>query len=151
MLYTPLLHPEVLSALARAGHGSRVLIADGNYPVTSESPTAAQKVFLNLRRGLVTVTDVLETLKTAIPIESAMVMSLPDGKSAAIHIEFQKLLPDGVRWIKRKRFQFYAEAKSAATTLVIATGEERRFANLLLTIGVIRSATHESADSPRLP
>ncbi len=33
MLKTKLTHPEILQALARAGHGSRVLIADGDYPV----------------------------------------------------------------------------------------------------------------------
>ena len=37
MLKTRLLHPEILNALARAGHGSRVLIADGNYPFATEA------------------------------------------------------------------------------------------------------------------
>jgi L-fucose mutarotase len=34
--------------------------------------------------------------------------------------------------------EFYQEAKSPDTALVIATGEQRRFANLLLTIGVVK-------------
>jgi L-fucose mutarotase len=140
MLFTGLLHPEMLSALARAGHGSRVLIADGNYPCATESSVTAQKVFLNLRRGMVTVTDVLEVLKETIPIESAMVMEVPAGQASTIHEEFRKLLPASVQLTERKRMEFYSEVKSPATALVIATGEERRFANLLLTIGVIRSA-----------
>lgn len=37
MLKTELLHPEVLEALGTSGHGSRVLIADGNYPFATGS------------------------------------------------------------------------------------------------------------------
>ena len=36
-----------------------------------------------------------------------------------------------------KRADFYAEARAPRTALVIATGEQRRFANLLLTVGVV--------------
>lgn len=89
---------------------------------------------------MVTVTDVLEVLKETIPVESAMVMELPSGQSAAIHETFRKLLPPEVAWTEKKRQEFYGEVKSSATALVIATGEERRFANLLLTIGVIKSS-----------
>ena len=32
MLKTKLLHPEILAVLGSNGHGSRVLVADGNYP-----------------------------------------------------------------------------------------------------------------------
>ena len=32
MLKLPVLHPEILSALASAGHLAKVLISDGNYP-----------------------------------------------------------------------------------------------------------------------
>lgn len=136
---TRLLHPEILSALGEAGHGSRVLLADGNYPFSTGSPAGARKVFLNLRRGLVRVTDLLEVLTETIPIESALMMSRPDGEPVPIHAEFKALLPGSVILAGKPRLEFYEEAKSHQTALVIATGEERRFANLLLTIGVIRS------------
>ncbi len=64
MLKTKLLHPDILQALGRAGHGSKVLIADGNYPFTTGSPATAEKVFLNLMPGMVKVTDVLKVLVT---------------------------------------------------------------------------------------
>lgn len=140
MLKTPLLHPEILAALGSAGHGSRVLIADGNYPYVTESPAAARKVFLNLRPGLVSVSDVLETLVAVIPIESAFLMEPADGQPVPLHETFRRLLPGNTPVHPRKRLDFYAEAKSPATTLVIATGEERRFANVLLTIGVVTRA-----------
>lgn len=138
MLKTPLLHPEILRALAAAGHGSRVLIADGNFPSSTETPVGATKVYLNLRRGLVSVIDVLETLVATIPIESALIMETPDGAVVPIHGKFRELLPETVPLSAKKRLDFYAEAKCPATTLVIATGEERRFANILLTVGVVR-------------
>ena len=139
MLKTRLLHPEILRALGSAGHGARVLLADGNYPFSTETPVTAARVFLNLRPGLVSVVDVLETLVETIPIESALIMEPPEGLVVPIHATFRHLLPESVPLSARKRHDFYAEAKSPATALVIATGEQRRFANLILTIGVVRA------------
>ena len=138
MILNRILHPDILSALARAGHGSCVLIADGNYPFSTNSPASAVKVFLNLRRGLVTVTDVLEVLRDTIPIEQATMMATRDGQPAPIHQEFIKLLPAGVPTRTLARAEFYAAVNQPATALVIATGEEQRFANLLITIGVVK-------------
>ena len=138
MLKTKLLHPEILSALGRAGHGARVLIADGNFPFSTRSPASAAKVFLNLMPGCVSVTDVLEALAETMPIESAKVMVPPDGSPQGIHDEFRAMLPDGLEIIEKGRFEFYDEVMSSQTALVIATGEQRRFANLLLTTGVVK-------------
>jgi len=147
MMLGKLLHPDILSALARAGHGSRVLIADANYPCATKSPPSARQVFLNLRPGLVQAKDVVMVVGEAVPIEAATVMEPPDGKPLAIHEEYRQSLPEGVEWVKRKRQEFYAEASSPDTTLVIATGEERRFANILLTIGVVKPKENESPGS----
>ena len=38
MLYSTLTHPNILRALAAAGHGSQILIADGNYPLATQTP-----------------------------------------------------------------------------------------------------------------
>lgn len=140
MLKTPLLHPEILQALGRAGHGARVLVADGNYPVSTEAPPSAIRTFLNLRRGLVSVTDVLAVLVESVPVESALLMAAPDGVAVAVHGRICELLPAEAIVGRHPRHEFYAEARSPATTLVIATGEERRFANVLLTIGVVRGS-----------
>ena len=115
------------------------MIADGNYPFSTEAPPTATRVFLNLRRGLVTVCDVLEVLVETIPIEAAMMMEAPEGFPTPAHDDYRKLLSGAMPITLRKRHDFYAEVKSPATTLVIATGEERRFANLLLTIGVVKT------------
>jgi len=133
-----MLQPDILSSLGRAGHGSCVLIADGNYPVSTHSPGSATKVFLNLRPGMVQVADVLEVLRDTIPIEQAMMMAAPDSQPAAVQQELIKLLPAGVPTRSLSRTEFYAAVSQPTTALVIVTGEERRFANLLITIGVAK-------------
>src|SRR5947207_6318254 len=74
MLKYQLLHPKISAALARAGHSAKVLIADGNYPASSTLGPHAELVSLNLSPGVVTCTQVLEALVTAIPIEAAFTM-----------------------------------------------------------------------------
>ncbi|MBN1591406.1 MAG: RbsD/FucU family protein [Pirellulales bacterium] len=137
MLKTKLLQPEILGILGMAGHGSQVLIADGNYPFLTGSPETAEKVFLNLMPGMVKVTDVLEALIAAIPIEAATVMVPDDGAEQPIFAEFRKLLSEGPELTKIGRFPFYDLVRTSDTALVIATGEQRIYANLLLTIGVV--------------
>ncbi len=138
MIINRLQHPDILLALGRAGHGSCVLIADGNYPVSTHSPASAAKVFLNLRRGLVRVADVLEVLRDTIPIEHATVMATRDGQPAPIHQELFKLLPAGVPTRSLSPAEFYSVVNQPLTALVIATGEEQCFANILITIGVVK-------------
>jgi L-fucose mutarotase len=137
MLKTTLLQPEILAALGSAGHGSRVLITDGNYPHTTGSHFAAKRVFLNLAPGLLTVTDVLKVITTAIPIESAHVMATANGSRPPIWDEFADLLP-GLDLHPIERFAFYETSRGTDVALVIATGEQRIYANILLTIGVVR-------------
>jgi L-fucose mutarotase len=137
MLKTRLLHPEILRALGEAGHGAQVLVADGNYPLLTRTGRAAHRVHLNLAPGLLTVTDVLRVLVDVIPVEAAHVMVPESGPEPGIFAEFRKLLPD-VPLQPLERFAFYDTACGPDLALAISTGEQRIYANLLLTIGVVR-------------
>ncbi|HUQ78538.1 MAG TPA: RbsD/FucU family protein [Patescibacteria group bacterium] len=139
MLKTRLLHPGILGALGEAGHGAQVLIADGNYPLLTRSSGHARRVYLNLAPGLVTVTDVLAVLVGAIPIEAAHVMVPDSGEEPAIFHDFRRLLPD-IPLQALARVPFYETARGPDLALAIATGEQRIYANLLLTIGVVMPA-----------
>lgn len=139
MLKSQLLHPEILHALASAGHGAQVLIADGNYPSSTGVAATATRVYLNFAPGLVSATDALRVLTTAIPIEAAHVMQTADGSEPPIFEEFRALLPD-LPLIPVERFAFYGQSSQPQTCLVIATGEQRVYANILLTIGVVPPA-----------
>jgi len=136
MLKQRLLHPEILEALASAGHGARILIADGNYPASTCLGENASLVYLNLAPGKPTVTEVLDILLTAVPVEDAAVMAPPEGPEPPVFQEFRSLMPDIVL-SKFERFEFYEEAAGTDTCLTIVTGEQRIFANLLLGIGVV--------------
>lgn len=137
MLKSPLLHPELLRALGGAGHGSKVLIADGNYPFGTGGPPEATRVYLNLAPGVLNVTQVLKVLAAAVPIEAAEVMVPEKGPEPAIFAEFRQVLGKDLPLQTLGRFPFYDAARDRSTTVVIATGEQRIYANILLTIGVV--------------
>lgn len=136
MLKQRLTHPEILEALASAGHGSRVLITDGNYPASTQLGENAALVYLNLAPGMPSATDVLKVVLTAIPVEEAAVMEPADGPEPAIFREFRGLLQE-VPLVSYDRFTFYEEASGPDTCLQIVTGEQRIYANILLTMGVV--------------
>lgn len=140
MLTSKLLHPEILRALAASGHFSQILIADGNYAVASRAPASATVVHLNLMRDLPRATDVLAALVDAVPLQAAAVMRTPDGREAPVQAEFRNMLPAGVEFAALERQAFYDAASSPLVSLVIASADTRRFANLLLTVGVLRPA-----------
>lgn len=136
MLKTTLLHPEILSALGGSGHGGKILIADGNYPFSTRAHPAAPRVYLNFMPGKLTATEVLEGIVASVPIEAADVMVPDSGPEPPIFTEFRALLPD-LELKKCGRFAFYDLCRDSDLCLVIATGEQRIYANILLTIGVV--------------
>lgn len=135
MLRGRLLHPQILGALGRAGHSAKVLIADGNYPTSTKRPPGAALVSLNLSPGVVDCVQVLAAVASAIPIEAAGVMRPEEGEPE-IWEKFRTVL-SGVDLEPLDRFAFYEAASSDDVALVIATGEQRLYANILLTIGVV--------------
>lgn len=136
MLKYQLLHPEILQALGEAGHGSQVLITDGNYPLSTGTYAGARRVYLNLAPGKLKATEVLEVIAGAIPVEAAHIMKPDSGPQPAIFAEFRNLLP-GLELQSLQRFDFYAAARKPDLALAILTGENRIYANILLTIGVV--------------
>ena len=143
MLKTKLLHPEILRVLGCSGHFSQVLIADGNFPFASYCGPNATVVYLNLTPGIPKTTDVLDVLAQMIPIQEAAVMQIPSGEAAPILDDYVAMMPEGTEVRRLERFAFYEAVCSPRTTLVVATAETRRFANLLLTIGVVKLEQNE--------
>ncbi|MEO0965672.1 MAG: RbsD/FucU family protein [Planctomycetota bacterium] len=146
MLKTPILHHDVLVGLARLGHGSKILISDGNFPHATATPHHSHRVFLNYAPGLINATDILGPLLDTVPVERAEVMQPNrDGPYAMqgdppIFAEYAAMLaPHGVDTLEPiERFAFYDAARGPDVGLLIASGEQRIYANLLLTIGVVK-------------
>ena len=135
MLKTQLIHPQILSALASSGHTGKVLITDANYPVATKANPNAERVYLNFAPGKLTVTEVLEILLTAIPVEAAYSMKTADGSLPEIFTEFQDMLDEDVQLLAPQDFYDFTLDRELA--LVIATGEQRLYGNIILTIGVV--------------
>lgn len=145
MLKHTLLHPEINAILGRAGHHSKVLIADGNYPASSTLGPNAQLVSLNLSPGIVSCTQVLEALLSALPIEAAHTMGIPAddpyalGGDPPIWTEYRQILADrqlDIPLTPISKWDFYDAVASRDHVLTIQTADQRLWANLLLTVGV---------------
>ena len=134
MLKGKLIHPQLMAALSACGHGDKILIADGNYPLESKT-TDAELVYLGLTPGLPTVTDVLGAILSAVNVEKAEVMTPGDDVAEPeIFAEFRDLL-GGMELDKLGRYEFYDACCVPGVRLAISTGEKRTFANILITVG----------------
>ncbi|MDX6741137.1 RbsD/FucU domain-containing protein [Actinocorallia sp. A-T 12471] len=135
MLRYALLHPPLLAALAASGHGGRILIADANYAHSTNANPRAPIIHLNLRPGMVTADDVLATLLDAAPVESAFTMRPDDGSDAPMRARFAELLGPDVPVSALARADFYAACLGPELAATVATGDQRHYANILLTLG----------------
>lgn len=145
MLKHALIHPKILEVLARAGHHGKVLIADGNYPASSTLGPNAELVSLNLAPGVVTCTQVLTALLSAVPFERANTMMYETTGPYALEAdppvwaEFQGAIDAAGVSLKLEpieKWEFYKVVNTPDHVLTIQTADQQRFANLLLTIGV---------------
>lgn len=148
MLTSTLIHPEISRILACAGHSSKVLIADGNYPAASARGPRSELVSLNLAPGLLTVAQVFRVLLTAIPVETVNTMGMPADDpyrlphDPPVWEEYRSLLLDARSDIALQpisRWDFYDAVDSRDHVLTIQTGDQALWGNLLLTIGVRKS------------
>lgn len=137
MLNTALIHPQILAALAAAGHGSTVLIADANYAHSTGTRPGAPVVHLNLSPGTVTVDQVLAAVVATVPVESATVMAPDDGSSSPVQQRYSDLIGSAVPIEVAVRAQFKAACRGDDLALTVATGDDRYYTNVLLTIGAV--------------
>ncbi|AKU15663.1 RbsD/FucU domain-containing protein [Luteipulveratus mongoliensis] len=137
MLRYSLIHPQILGALAAAGHGSTVLVADANYAHSTGTNPAAPVVQLNLAPGLVSVQQVLGALIGAAPFERARLMAPDDGSASPCAHTYAGILGPQVPVEVVPREQFKTACRSVDLALTIATGDDRYYANVLLTIGAM--------------
>ncbi len=137
MLRYSLLHPPLLNALATAGHGSKVLLADANYAHRTNVHHRATLIHLNLRPGLATVDQVLEPLLTAIPVEEAHTMRPDDLSTPQAWTDYERLLGPDLPLRPLARQDFYAACREPDLAVCVATGDVRLYANVLLTIGFV--------------
>jgi L-fucose mutarotase len=145
MLKHGLIHPKINEVIGRAGHHSRILIADGNYPASTTLGPNAELVSLNLAPGIVNCTQVLRAILSAIPVEAANTMMYEKTGPYALQedppvwTEYREAIRDAGLDLQLEpidKWKFYEAVNTPDLALTIQTADQQRFANLLLTIGV---------------
>ena len=138
MITSRLTHPDMIAALAAAGHGSTVLLTDGHYHAKTAVGVNARTVHLNLTSGSPGVPEVLKVVLDTIPVEQATLISPSENAlPSVVQNEILQLLPENIPATHVGRHDFYALARNHDLALCAVTGDNRRFANVLLTVGVL--------------
>lgn len=134
-----LLTPELLFALASMGHGDEICLADANFPAASIAGTKAL-----IRLPGVDGVRALKAVLSVLPLDGfvthpAAVMAVVGDNQAvpAVVAEYRAVLGPSVGVEAVERFAFYDRARRAFA--VVATGETRKYGNILLRKGVIAS------------
>jgi L-fucose mutarotase len=144
MLNTTLLHPDILRALARAGHHSKILITDGNYPASNKRGPGAELVCLQLSPGIPTVAQVLRAVLSAVNIDVVNIMGIPPDDPYAkfgeppAWAEFRTLAQEAgitAPLTPISKWDFYKAVESPDHVLTIQTADQALWANVLLTMG----------------
>ncbi len=146
MLNGTLLHPDILRVLARSGHHSKILIADGNYPAVNKRGPQAELVALQLTPGVPTVAQVLEAILGAVPIDEVHTMGVDRDDSYAsatpgdppVWAAYRRILAAAgskAELMPIVKWDFYAAVESPDHVLTIQTADTQPWANLLVALG----------------
>lgn len=138
---SPLISPELLSVLARMGHGDRIVLADAHFPGDSTNPRC-------LRADGLLIADLLEAILPLFEldayIEDPLLMMAPvegDHLDTSVEERYLNVLKKHATQTpaisRLERFAFYDEATRAFA--VVMTGDTAKYGNLILTKGVTPS------------
>lgn len=146
MLNGPLLHPDVLRVLARSGHHSKILIADGNYPALNKRGPQAELVSLQLSPGIPTVAQVFAAIVGAVAVDEVNTMGVDrdDSYAAAtpgdppVWAEYRRILAAAgsrCELVPIVKWDFYAAVESPDHVLTIQTADTQPWANVMVSLG----------------
>ncbi len=135
-----ILSPDLLKILMEMGHGDEIVIADGNFPAAS----IAQRL---VRLDGHPSSPILEAVMELFPLDTfvnhpvALMSVVPgDNYKPDIWPAYEEVIRKHEAHFKgfefMERYAFYERAKKAYA--VIATGENARYANLILKKGLIQ-------------
>lgn len=137
----PLLSPELLHVLASMGHGDEICLADANFPAATiaGAHTLIRLPGISGTRALTAILSVLP-LDDFVECPAATMQVVGDPAAVPPAVADYQVILDAAAG-KRvaiepvERFAFYARAQKCFA--IVATGEGRIYANILLRKGVI--------------
>ena len=137
-----ILSPELLKVLCEMGHGDKILIADGNFPSESMGKNA-----IVIRADGHSGTDILDAVLTLFPLDTyvehpvKLMQVVPgDPVETPIFDEYKQIAKKydsrgETMFEEVERGAFYELSKTVYA--IVATGESKLYANILLQKGVI--------------
>ncbi|MEZ4996185.1 MAG: L-fucose mutarotase [Bacteroidales bacterium] len=135
---SPLISPDLLSVMARMGHGDELVLADAHFPGESTGKRIVRADGLRIADLLEAIMPLFE-LDSYVPHPLIMMEPVPgDNPDPAVEASYMerigKMLPD-VPPVKRiERLAFYDRAAKAFA--VVMTGETSKYGNIILVKGV---------------
>ncbi|MBS2099833.1 L-fucose mutarotase [Carboxylicivirga linearis] len=135
---SPIISPDLLSVLARMGHGDEIVLADAHFPGETFNSNV-------LRADGIRISDLLEAILPLFELDAyvpspLIMMAAVQGDELDPKVEeaylksIHKTNPNAAPIIRIDRFAFYEQAKSAFA--VVMTGETAKYGNIILKKGV---------------
>ncbi|MCD6544441.1 MAG: L-fucose mutarotase [Flavobacteriaceae bacterium] len=135
---SPIISPDLLSVLARMGHGDEIIFADAHFPGETFNPNV-------LRADGIKIPELLEAVLPLFELDSyvdapLIMMAAVEGDTLdpsveSSYLEKIKLTNSQIIVTARiDRFAFYERAKNAFA--VVMTGETAKYGNIILKKGV---------------
>ena len=144
----PLLTPDALHALASMGHGDDVAIVDANFPAAQVAQLGGARL---VQLAGSTTTEALKAVLQLLPLDNFV----PDAAWTMQVVGNASVVPEPVAEFAvalaqagenpaaaLERFAFYAQAQAAF--VILRTGEQRKYGNILLRKGVISCDVDEA-------
>ena len=133
-----LLSPALLKVLCEMGHGDEIVIGDGNFPAAANAKRL-------IRADGISACEMLDAVLQVFPLDqydanNFVLMQKCEGDTADTSIwnDYEAILhryePDATVSFE-ERFAYYDRAKKAYA--IIATGEEKQYANIILKKGCV--------------
>lgn len=133
-----IISPELLKILSEMGHGDEIVLADANFPAA----TNAKRL---VRADGIKIPNLLSAILELIPLdqyddEHFILMQKCAGDNADVSVwkeyaEIAEKKNDNCKFTYCERFDYYERAKNAYA--IVATGEKRQYANIILKKGCI--------------
>ncbi|MDU7718505.1 RbsD/FucU family protein [Cutibacterium avidum] len=131
-----ILSPDAVKLMMEMGHGDTLLIADGNYPATTNNPRV-------IRADGHKLTDLLDAVLKLFPLDRVVdapvtLMSTGNNTKPPVWKQFEEIVErheGGVQFGQLDRYPFYdAGAKAAG---IIQSGDRALFGNIMLQKGAL--------------
>lgn len=135
---SPLISPELLSVLARMGHGDEIVLADAHFPGETYNNRVIRADGLRIPHLLEAILPLFELdayVQHPLVMMEAVEGDRLDPKVEKSYLESIRITNPTVASIERiDRFAFYERSKSAFA--VVITGETAKYGNIILKKGV---------------